>query len=541
MKEPRLKFTPEERASPKLVKAIQKVDKAAKKADKVQSKVPKKTVKERTIDPITGKAETQLQFVERKPPSKLMHSTTEKSVAVASTQIHRNISKYEDDNVGIESAHKMEEAAELSGHYALSAVHSSKLRPYRKAAEAERKLEKANLSALYQTAQNDSTNPISGAKWQQKRAIKRQYAVAKRTGKGTITSSEIASEAVKSTERNAKSLTFRAIEAVKRNKRGLAIVGIFAVVVMLLLGVMSSCSILMEGVISAMGASSFPSADEDMLAAEAQYSAMEAELQNYLDTFEDTHDYDSYTYNLDSIGHDPYVLIAALSALHEGAWTIDDVQDDLQMLFEKQYTLTEDTDTDDEDNTSCTVTLENFDLSHVPAYVMTEEQLAVYATYMRTLGNRTDLFPDADSVERYAPGSYTDYEIPTEALSDETFAAMIAEAEKYLGYPYVFGGSSPSTSFDCSGFVCWVLNHSGWNVGRTTAQGLYNFCTRTSSPHPGDLVFYQGTYNAGETVTHVGIYVGNGWMIHCGDPISYVNFAENSYWQSHFYAYGHLP
>ena len=537
LKEPRLKFTPEERASPELKKAVKKVDKAVTKADKAKAKIPQKAVKTRTIDPATGKVKTQLQFVEKKPPSKLMHSVSEKPAAIASTQVHKNIHKYEDDNVGVEASHKMEEGAEIAGHFALSEVHASKLRPYRKAAEAERKLEKANLKALYRTARAENTGTVSSAKWQQKRAIKKQYAAAKRAGQETVSASELTTEAAK----NVKGITTRAVEAVRRNKKGLAIVGILALVVMLLLSVMSSCSILMEGVISAVGAVSFPSEDEDMLAAEAQYSAMEAELQEYLDTFEDTHDYDSYEYELDEIGHDPYVLVAALTALHGGAWTIDDVQDDLQMLFEKQYTLTEETDTDDEESTTCTVTLENFNLSHVPAYVMTEDQLTMYATYMRTLGNRTDLFPDADSVTRYAPGSYTDYEIPTEALADETFATMIAEAEKYLGYPYVFGGSSPSTSFDCSGFVCWVVNHSGWNVGRITAQGLYNYCTRTSTPHPGDLVFYQGTYNAGETVTHVGIYVGDGWMIHCGDPISYVNFAANSYWQSHFYAYGRLP
>ena len=537
MKEPRLKFTPEERASPQLKKAVKKVDRAVKKADKAQARIPKKAVKTRTIDPETGKVQTKLQFVEKKPPSKLMHSLTEKPVASVSIQFHRNVSKYEDDNVGVESAHKTEETAECVGHFGESAVRSSKLRPYRKAAEAERKLEKANLNALYQTARSENAGTVSTAKWQQKRAIKKQYAAAKRAGKETVSASELTATATQ----NVKVIAARAVEAVRRNKKGLLILGVLALIVMLLLSVMSSCSLLMEGIITAMSASSFPSDDEDMLAAEAQYSAMEAELQDYLDTYEDTHDYDSYEYELDEIGHDPYVLIATLTALHGGAWTIDEVQDDLALLFEKQYTLTEEPDEADDGTTSCTVTLENLNLSHVPAMILTEEQLTMYANYMRTLGNRTDLFPDADSVGRYATGSYTDYDIPAEALSDETFAAMITEAEKYLGYPYVFGGSSPSTSFDCSGFVCWVVNHSGWDVGRVTAQGLYNYCTRTSSPQPGDLVFFEGTYNAGETVTHVGIYVGDGWMIHAGDPISYANFGASSYFQSHLYGYGRLP
>ena len=189
----------------------------------------------------------------------------------------------------------------------------------------------------------------------------------------------------------------------------------------------------------------------------------------------------------------------------------------------------------------CTVTLENFNLSHVPVYIMSEEQLGMYATYMATLGNRPDLFPGSGYIGKYVEGSYTDYDIPPEALDDEVFAAIIKEAEKYLGYPYVWGGSSPSTSFDCSGFVSWVINHSGWDVGRLGAQGLCNICTPVSSANvkPGDLVFFTGTYDT-PGVSHVGIYVGNNMMIHCGDPISYANLNSN-YWQSHFYRYGRLP
>ena len=186
-----------------------------------------------------------------------------------------------------------------------------------------------------------------------------------------------------------------------------------------------------------------------------------------------------------------------------------------------------------------TVTLENFDLSHVPVYVMGEEQLSRYAIYMATLGNRPDLFPDSPYVNKYITGKPGDYEVPGEYLDDETFAAMLAEAQKYIGYPYVWGGSSPATSFDCSGYVSWVINHSGWNVGRLGAQGLYNICTPTSSPKPGDLVFFKGTYDT-PGVSHCGIYVGDGKMLHCGDPIGYANL-NTSYWQSHFYAYGRLP
>ena len=280
-------------------------------------------------------------------------------------------------------------------------------------------------------------------------------------------------------------------------------------------------------------------------------------------TYESTHDYDEYHFDLDEIEHDPYVLLSLLCALHEGQWTIDEVQGTLQMLFDRQYILTEDvvvetryrTETDtwtDEDGNShtdtyqvpydyyiCTVTLENFDLSHVPVYVMGENQLSRYAIYMATLGNRPDLFPDSPYVNKYITGKPGDYEVPGEYLDDETFAAMLAEAQKYIGYPYVWGGSSPATSFDCSGYVSWVINHSGWNVGRLGAQGLYNICTPTSSPKPGDLVFFKGTYDT-PGVSHCGIYVGDGKMLHCGDPIGYANL-NTSYWQSHFYAYGRLP
>ena len=272
-----------------------------------------------------------------------------------------------------------------------------------------------------------------------------------------------------------------------------------------------------------------------------------------------THDYDEYHFDLDSIEHDPYVLISILSVLHEGAWTADQVQGTLETLFDRQYILTEDvvvevryrteSRTDSEGNSYtvevpynyyiCYVTLENKNLSHLPLEIMSEEQMARYALYMSTLGNRPDLFLESAYVEKYITNPPADYDVPEKYLDDETFAAILEEAEKYLGYPYVWGGSSPATSFDCSGFVSWVINHSGWNVGRLGAQGLYNICTPTSNPKPGDLVFFVGTYDTAG-VSHCGIYVGDGMMIHCGDPIQYANL-NTGYWQSHFYAYGRLP
>ena len=312
------------------------------------------------------------------------------------------------------------------------------------------------------------------------------------------------------------------------------------------------------------------------MAAEAQYCALEAELQDYLDNYERTHDYDEYHYDLDDIEHDPYVLLSAITALHGGEWTIDEVGGIIQMLFEKQYILTETVETETRYRTEtrtgttsytdpdtgetvteeyeyevqvpytyyiCTVELENFNLSHVPVYIMSHDQLSMYATYMSTLGNRPDLFPDSSYVDAYYNTEYEVYEIPSEALADPQFAAMIEEAEKYLGYPYVWGGSSPSTSFDCSGFVSYVLNNCGvgWDVGRLGASGLLGICTRVSSANvqPGDLIFFEGTYDT-TGASHVGIYVGNNMMIHCGDPIQYARI-DTSYWQSHFLAFGRLP
>ena len=567
-REPRLQFSDADLAEPKLEKPIKRVKKAEAKADKAQAKIPKKTVvkKERGFDPATGKVKTQLRFEEvdkKKPPSKLTHAVQDAPANLILSQVHREVRQSEDDNVGVEAAHKVEQAVESGGRLVQSAHRAHQLKPYRAAIRAEKKLERANLDALQKKAEIDSptSNPVS--KWQQKQAIKKQYAAAKHNQAAQTTA-----KVAENTAKTAKKAAEKAEEVGKyvwEHRRGFAIAAAILLMLAFLLNGLSSCSVIMDGVGSGIAASTYPSQDADMLGAEAQYCEMEAELQRYLDTYESTHDYDEYHFDLDTIEHDPYVLISMITALHQGEWTLDEVQGTLQMLFDRQYILTEDvvvetryrtetdtwTDADGNTHTDtyqvpydyyiCTVTLENFNLSHVPVYIMSEEQLGMYATYMATLGNRPDLFPGSGYIGKYVEGSYTDYDIPPEALDDEVFAAIIKEAEKYLGYPYVWGGSSPSTSFDCSGFVSWVINHSGWDVGRLGAQGLCNICTPVSSANvkPGDLVFFTGTYDT-PGVSHVGIYVGNNMMIHCGDPISYANL-NSSYWQSHFYRYGRLP
>ena len=567
-REPRLQFSDADLAEPKLEKPIKRVKKAEAKADKAQAKIPKKTVvkKERGFDPATGKVKTQLRFEEvdkKKPPSKLTHAVQDAPANLILSQVHREVRQSEDDNVGVEAAHKVEQAVESGGRLVQSAHRAHQLKPYRAAIRAEKKLERANLDALQKKAEIDSptSNPVS--KWQQKQAIKKQYAAAKHNQAAQTTA-----KAAENTAKAAKKAAEKAEKAGKyvwEHRRGFAIAAAILLMLAFLLNGLSSCSVMMDGVGSGIAASTYPSQDADMLGAETQYCAMEAELQHYLDTYESTHDYDEYHFDLDTIEHDPYVLISMITALHQGEWTLDEVQGTLQMLFDRQYILTEDvvvetryrtetdtwTDADGNTHTDtyqvpydyyiCTVTLENFNLSHVPVYIMSEEQLGMYATYMATLGNRPDLFPGSGYIGKYVEGSYTDYDIPPEVLDDEVFAAIIKEAEKYLGYPYVWGGSSPSTSFDCSGFVSWVINHSGWDVGRLGAQGLCNICTPVPSANvkPGDLVFFTGTYDT-PGVSHVGIYVGNNMMIHCGDPISYANLNSN-YWQSHFYRYGRLP
>ena len=569
-REPRLQFSDADLAEPKLEKPIKRVKKAEAKADKAQAKIPKKTVvkRERGFDPATGKVKTQLRFEEvdkKKPPSKLTHAVQDAPANFVLSQVHREVRQSEDDNVGVEAAHKVEQAVESGGRLVQSAHRAHQLKPYRAAIRAEKKLERANLDALQKKAEIDSptSNPVS--KWQQKQAIKKQYAAAKHNQAAQTTA-----KAAENTAKAAKKAAEKAEKAGKyvwEHRRGFAIAAAILLMLAFLLNGLSSCSVIMDGVGSGIAASTYPSQDADMLGAEAQYCEMEAELQRYLDTYESTHDYDEYHFDLDTIEHDPYVLISIITALHQGEWTLDEVQGTLQMLFDRQYILTEDvvvethyrtetdtwTDADGNTHTDtyqvpydyyiCTVTLENFNLSHVPVYIMSEEQLGMYATYMATLGNRPDLFPGSGYIGKYVEGSYTDYDIPPEALDDEVFAAIIKEAEKYLGYPYIWGGSTPDTSFDCSGFVSYVYNNCGlhWSFGRLGAEGLRGMCAYVSpeSARPGDLIFFEKTYDTAGA-SHVGIYVGNNRMLHCGDPIHYASI-DTSYWRSHFLQFGRLP
>ena len=498
------------------------------------------------------------KLARQKPPKKPGPVKRAGRVASGSVHgfLHGKIFEVEQENVGTEGAHRSELVGEsVLRHGSRFVKRKIREHPARAVQKAEARYVKRTADYHFHTAAQEHPELAKSAfkRYWQKQRNRKQY--QKRAKEAAKQGAKAAGKTAAATEK----LAVKAAGFVKRHPAG----SVIALACILLVFLVQSCSSSLVTIgnagAGALGATTYPSEDGDMLGAEAAYTGLEAELKNYLDTYESTHDYDEYHFDLDGIEHDPYVLISILSALHEGQWTLSQAAGTLQTLFDRQYILTEEvvvevryrteTRTDSEGNDYeveipynyyiCYVTLENKNLSHLPVYFMSEEQMSRYAIYMSTVGNRPDLFPDSPYVDRYITNPPQGYEVPGEYLDDETFAAMLSEAQKYIGYPYVWGGSSPATSFDCSGYLSWVINHSGWNVGRQTAQGLYNLCTPVSSPRPGDLVFFKGTYNT-SGVSHCGIYVGDGRMLHCGDPIGYANLNTN-YWQSHLYAYGRLP
>ena len=552
----------------RMQKLERKSEKAHERLDAAREKLPTHKVlkKERVFDEETGKGKTRLHFEDelKKPKSKgKLQFEADKTVRKVGdtlvSGIHGKIHEVEQENSAVEAAHKTEIAVETAARHFRHHRESSVNKPYEKVSKLEHKADVADAKLQYERNQQEhpEMKKQNMNKHYQKQNIKKEYAAARNAG------SQTAETATKNT---GKKLGEKASDKIKeffeKNKKVFIWIGVGIALLVLLGAGISSCSML-TSTGSSVIASSYLSEDDAMLGAEAQYCQMEQELQRYLDTYESTHNYDEYHFDLDDIEHDPYVLISILSALHEGEFTLDEVQGTLQMLFEKQYILTEevivetryrtetDTWTDADGNTHtetyrvpydyyiCNVKLENFNLSHVPVYIMSQEQLSMYATYMSVLGNREDLFGDSPYVDKYITNPPADYEVNPEYLNDEKFATLITEAEKYLGYPYVWGGSNPDTSFDCSGFVSYVLTNSGLvNTGRLGAQGLYNVCAPVSKANaqPGDLIFFVGTYDT-PGVSHVGIYVGDGVMIHCGDPIQYTSI-NSSYWQQHFYAFG---
>ena len=489
-----------------------------------------------------GKARGKL--AKQKPPKKkgLLHKAAGAAGWTAHGFVHGKIYENEHENVGIEGAHRSELAAEAGGRK-LYRFARRKIRehPAKAVRRAQSRFTKATANYhLHRAAQEHPELAMNTWKrFLYKRRLKQQY---RKRAKEAAKYGAAAKKTAVTTEK----LAAQTAGVVKRHPVGVLLVLSCLLIVVLFQSCVSSLAPLGSGAGGGIGATTYAARDEDILAAEAAYCDLEAELQAYLDNYTTTHNYDEYHFDLDEIEHDPYVLISILSVLHEGEWTLADVEDTLADLFDRQYILTERVvmetryDSDGEPYTwyICYVTLENFNLSHLPVYMMGEEQMARYALYMACLGNRPDLFPGSGYVDKYTQPADR-YEVPAEYLSDEQFAALLTEAEKYVGYPYVWGGSSPATSFDCSGYLSWVLNQCGWNVGRLGATGLYNYCTPTSDPQPGDLVFFVGTYDT-DGVSHCGLYLGDGMMLHAGDPIGYANLNTN-YWQSHLLGYGRLP
>ena len=573
-------FSSDAPASRRIERLERKSQKAHERLDAAREKLPTKKVlkKERVFDEETGKGKNRLHFEDElkipKGQSKLQFEadkTVRKVGDTLASGIHGKIHEVEQENSGVEAAHKTEIAAESVVRHYQHHTERSANKPFEKVSKLEQKAEAADRKLHFEktVAENPEmkTSRANMNKHYQKQHFKKEYAAARKAGTQT------ASTTTKST---GKTIRAKASDKVKdfiaKNKKVFAWLGAGLMILILLSAGISSCTAMFTSTTSSVIATSYLSEDDAMTGAEAQYCQMEAELQSYLDNYERTHNYDEYHFDLDAIEHDPYVLISILSAFNEGEFTLDEVQGLLQTLFDQQYILTEDVEvevryrtetrtgtttvTDPETGETstetytyevevpynyyiCTVTLENFDLSHLPVYIMNEDQLSMYSAYMSTLGNREDLFPGSGYVDKYIENPPDDYTVNAEYLTDEKFATLIAEAEKYLGYPYVWGGSNPSTSFDCSGFVSYVLTNSGLvNTGRLGAQGLYNVCSPVSSADvkPGDLVFFVGTYDT-PGVSHVGIYVGDNVMLHCGDPIQYTSI-NTSYWQSHFYAFG---
>ena len=491
-----------------------------------------------------------------------------------SAKAHQSVRNADqDNNSGVEAAHFTEGSAEGAARAGSRFQYGRKLRQYKKLERLEKKANKDAVDSIF--AERMKSDPQAGSnlfsRWRQKQAIKKEYAAAKA---GAAAAENTASGTAKAAQGTV-SITEKAFQFVQSHSH--IIIGIAAVglLVLVIAGSVSSCSVLINGGGNVVLGTSYTAEDEDLKGVETDYTKLEDKLRKQIDRIETDHPgYDEYRYNLAEIGHNPYELASLLTVEFEN-YTRSQVQARLQSIFEAQYELKLEekveirtrketrvgyrynpiTGTGHTYTYQVTVqyeykilnvTLLNRGVDYVARNSgLTDDQLQRYEVTLECRGNRDDLFagiafatPDGAG----SSGEYQDYDIPGEALTDEKFRKMITEAEKYLGYPYVWGGSSPSTSFDCSGFVSWVINHcgNGWNVGRQTANGLMGKCDiiPKSEAKPGDLIFFQKTYNT-SGASHVGIYVGNGMMIHCGSPISYASI-ETSYWRQHYYCMGRI-
>lgn len=487
----------------------------------------------------------------RQTSSRLVHE----ALPQAGEEVHRQIRRVEDDNTGVQAAHETEQGAESGMGLVVRSARRARL-------NASRHTEQ--MAQAIRPQAPPSSNPFS--RWWQKRAIRRTYMTGQAAGE-TARSAAQAGGAVARAKRGVKAL-------VARSRKTYLLAGALVALLAFVMNGLSSCAPLVQSAMQSLVIAAYPAGDEDLLAAEWYYANLEKELQNELNHYASYHPgFDEYRIEADDIWHDPHALMALISAHANGEWTVDDAYGYMDRLFEKQYILTEDIEEEtryrrewvtryrrEEDAETgevtwvpyqveedvpytyriCTVTLDNFNLSHLPFYVLSREGVGRYAMYISVLGMREDLFrgnPYASTLRE--PG---EYDIPADVMEDETFRRLMEEAEKYIGYPYVWGGDSPETSFDCSGFISYVFAASGVrDVGRLGATSLYGRCTPIApqEARPGDLIFFEGTISGEEGITHVGLYVGGNHMLHCGSPIGYADLTD-SYWQNHFYGYGRL-
>lgn len=530
-KEPRLRFTEEERSDPALEKPIRKAEKAAAKADRAQAKIPKKQVRRTSIDPETGKVTTKLVLEDKKkPPSKLSHAVRDAPGDAVLGKIHKEIRETEQDNVGVESAHKSEEAAETGARLVREGYRSHKLKPYRKAAKAEQKLEKANVNALYQKSLRDNpqlaSNPFS--RWQQKQAIKKEYAAAKCAGQTAGGTAKTASK----TGKAAKTVKEKAQQAgafVMRHKKGAGIVLALFLVVCLLMNTVSSCSMLGQGIGSVVSGSTYPSDDPELVAVEADYAAKETQLQAEIDNIESSHPgYDEYRYNLDMIGHDPHELAALLSAVLQG-YTQSSAQGELERVFSAQYTLTlteeveirtytdEDGDEHEYEYRILHVTLESRPISALASEILTEDQMEMYQVYRATLGNKPLIFgggsPDMGNSEDLTGVEFVNGSRPGNQAVVDLAKSQVGNVG---GYPYWSWYGFGSRVEWCACFVSWCYGQMGLSEPRFSAcqsQGIPWFQSHGQwgargydNLAPGDAIFFD--WDLDGSADHVGIVIG---------------------------------
>lgn len=539
-KNPRLRFTDEERAAPALEKHIRRVDKAATKADKAQTKIPKKKIRQTVIDPDTGKVTTKLVLEDKKkPPSKLSHTLRDAPANTVTGKIHKEIRESEQENVGVESAHKSEEAVETGVHLVREGYHSHKLKPYRKAAQAEHRLEKANVDALYHKSLQENpqiaSNPIS--RLRQKQAIKKEYAVAKRAGQ-TVGNTAKTAETTGKAARTVKEKVQQAGAFVMRHKKGVFLVGAIFLLICLLLNTMSSCSMMAQSIGSVLSGTTYPSDDPELLAVEADYAAKEAELQAKIDNIESSHPgYDEYRYDLDMIGHDPHELAAYLSAVLQG-YTRQSAQAELERVFSSQYTLTlteeveiryrTETSTDPETGETTTeevpyeyyilnVKLVSKPISSVAAELLTPEQLEMYQVYRQTLGNKPLIFgggsPDMSNSEDLSGVEFVN---GTRPGNPELVELAKRQVGNVGGYPYWSWYGFNSRVEWCACFVSWCYGQAGLSEPRFAgcqSQGIPWFqshgqwgARNYANIAPGDAIFFD--WDLDGSADHVGIVIG---------------------------------